>query len=121
LKSEILIGHKIGNKNEPVYLTKANLNYHVQLIGGSGAGKTTLIQVILKSLIPKKMGIIFVDLKADFDTIQWIKNEAQKFRSIARSRILLPHSAQNFKALQSHQARHTSGNSLSDHELTRLV
>lgn len=24
------------------------------------------------------MGIIFVDLKADFDTIQWIKNEAQR-------------------------------------------
>jgi energy-coupling factor transporter ATP-binding protein EcfA2 len=76
LEDEILIGHKIGNKNEPVYLTKANLNYHVQLIGGSGAGKTTLIQVVLKSLIPKKMGIIFVDLKADFDTIKWIRNEA---------------------------------------------
>ncbi|MBK7845814.1 MAG: TraM recognition domain-containing protein [Bdellovibrionales bacterium] len=77
-RDEILIGHKIGNKNQPVYLTKANLNYHVQLIGGSGAGKTTLIQVILSRLIPQKMGIIFVDLKADFDTIQWIKNEAQK-------------------------------------------
>jgi hypothetical protein len=77
-EGEILIGHKIGNPLEPVYLTKANLNYHVQLIGGSGAGKTTLIQVIMKKLIHLEMGIIFIDLKADSDTISWIQRETQE-------------------------------------------
>ncbi|MCB0361096.1 MAG: TraM recognition domain-containing protein [Bdellovibrionales bacterium] len=74
----VLIGHELHNPKEKVYLTKANLNYHVQLIGGSGAGKTTLIQVILSQLIEQKMGVIFIDLKADFETINWIKEEASK-------------------------------------------
>ncbi|MCB0384634.1 MAG: DUF853 family protein, partial [Bdellovibrionales bacterium] len=74
----IRIGHALGNRRKSVSLTMNNLNYHVQIIGGSGAGKTTLIQVILRELIKKGVGVLFVDLKADFDTIDWIKTECSK-------------------------------------------
>ncbi|MBY0384996.1 hypothetical protein K2X05_07545, partial [bacterium] len=59
--------------NKPVLLTEKNLNYHTQVIGGSGAGKTNLIKNVIASRVFGNKGLIFLDLKADFDTVVWMK------------------------------------------------
>lgn len=43
------------------------------MIGGSGAGKTNLIKNVIASRVFGQKGLIFLDLKADFDTVVWIK------------------------------------------------
>jgi hypothetical protein len=57
-------------------LTEDNLNYHVEIIGGSGAGKTNFLKLLISDRIQKGHGLIFVDLKADFETVDWITAQA---------------------------------------------
>jgi ABC-type branched-subunit amino acid transport system ATPase component len=54
------------------YLTDRNLNYHTQIIGGSGAGKTNLLKVMIEDRIRKGHGVIFFDFKADIELMDWI-------------------------------------------------
>ena len=61
------------NSGKEVILTERNLNYHTQVIGGSGAGKTNLIKNVITSRVFGGKGLIFLDLKADFDTVVWMK------------------------------------------------
>jgi hypothetical protein len=61
------------NTGKEVILTEKNLNYHTQVIGGSGAGKTNLIKNVIASRVFGGKGLIFLDLKADFDTVVWMK------------------------------------------------
>lgn len=57
-------------------LSETNLNYHVEIIGGSGAGKTNLLQLLIGDRIERGHGLIFVDLKADFETVDWMTGAA---------------------------------------------
>jgi len=54
------------------FLTDRNLNYHTQVIGGSGAGKTNLLKVMLEDRIAKGHAIIFFDFKGEVDLIDWM-------------------------------------------------
>lgn len=54
------------------YLTDKNLNYHTQIIGGSGAGKTNLLKVMIEDRIRKGHGVIFFDFKADIELMDWM-------------------------------------------------
>jgi hypothetical protein len=54
------------------YLTDRNLNYHTQIIGGSGAGKTNLLKVMIEDRIRKGHGVIFFDFKADIELMDWM-------------------------------------------------
>jgi type IV secretory pathway TraG/TraD family ATPase VirD4 len=54
------------------YLTDHNLNYHTQVIGGSGAGKTNLLKVIIEDRVRKGHGVIFFDFKADIELMDWM-------------------------------------------------
>jgi type IV secretory pathway TraG/TraD family ATPase VirD4 len=54
------------------YLTDKNLNYHTQIIGGSGAGKTNLLKVMIEDRVRKGHGIIFFDFKADIELMDWM-------------------------------------------------
>lgn len=69
--SGIRLGRDLERGRE-VFLTDKNLNYHTQVVGGSGAGKTNLIKNVIADRIHQGEGLIFLDLKADFETIEWI-------------------------------------------------
>lgn len=54
------------------YMTDNNLNYHTQVIGGSGAGKTNLLKVMIEDRVRKGHGLIFFDFKADMALQDWM-------------------------------------------------
>jgi hypothetical protein len=54
------------------YLTEKNLNYHVQVVGGSGAGKTNLLKLMIEDRIARGHGVIFFDFKADIELLDWM-------------------------------------------------
>lgn len=72
LSNQVPIGIDVKSGKD-VILTEKNLNYHTQVIGGSGAGKTNLIKNVITSRVFGGKGLIFLDLKADFDTVVWMK------------------------------------------------
>lgn len=50
-------------------LTEKQLNHHVHIVGASGYGKTVLISHIIKQRIQNGKGLLFIDLKADMETL----------------------------------------------------
>jgi hypothetical protein len=67
-KSQIM---KLG-PGPKAYLTDKNLNYHTQIIGGSGAGKTNLLKIMIEDRVRKGHGVIFFDFKADIELMDWM-------------------------------------------------
>ena len=61
------------------FLTDRNLNYHTQIIGGSGAGKTNLLKVMLEDRIAKGHAIIFFDFKGEVDLIDWMAGATEHY------------------------------------------
>lgn len=61
------------------FLTDRNLNYHTQIIGGSGAGKTNLLKVMLEDRIVKGHAIIFFDFKGEVDLIDWMAGATEYY------------------------------------------
>lgn len=59
-------------QEEYAFLTEDNLNYHTQIIGGSGAGKTNLIKILIEDRISKGHSVLFFDLKADIELMDWL-------------------------------------------------
>lgn len=58
---------------KPCYLILDELFRHIQVIGGTGAGKTTsVIYTILLQYIKLGYGVIFIDAKADYRTAQTV-------------------------------------------------
>ncbi len=76
-KSLIKLG-KIQKSLKRECLSEAQLNHHVHIVGASGFGKTVLISHIVKQRIEQGKGLLFIDLKADIDTIE-------KFSGFAKS------------------------------------
>lgn len=60
------------------WLTEAQLNHHVHVVGASGFGKTVLLSRIVKQTIFQNKALIFIDLKADRDTISGVKSWAKE-------------------------------------------
>lgn len=59
--------------HEPTaFLTDKNLNYHTQIIGGSGSGKTNLLKVMIEDRVAKGHSVIFFDFKADIELMDWM-------------------------------------------------
>lgn len=50
-------------------LTDAQMNHHVHVVGPSGYGKTVLLTHVIKHQIQTGKGLLFMDLKADMETI----------------------------------------------------
>jgi len=61
------------------FLTDRNLNYHTQIIGGSGAGKTNLLKVMLEDRIVKGHAIIFFDFKGEVDLTDWMAGATEYY------------------------------------------
>jgi len=69
---------KIG-KESKAFFTDKNLNHHTQIIGGSGAGKTNLLKVMLEDRIAKGHAIIFFDFKGEVDLIDWMAGATEHY------------------------------------------
>lgn len=73
----IQIGHEKGKPNKKVMLTEDQLNHHVHVVGASGFGKSVLLSHVIKNRISSGSGLLFVDLKADFETIRQVVSTAK--------------------------------------------
>ncbi len=73
----ILVGHEKGRQNRAVKLTSDQLNHHVHIVGASGFGKSVLLSHVLRNRIESNQGVMFVDLKADFETIRQVVSIAK--------------------------------------------
>lgn len=69
---------QVGHERN-AFLTDRNLNYHTQIIGGSGAGKTNLLKVMLEDRVAKGHAIIFFDFKGEVDLIDWMAGAAEHY------------------------------------------
>jgi hypothetical protein len=65
----IQLGKVSGSLWRKEELTEGQLNHHVHIVGASGYGKTVLISHIIKQRIQNGKGLMFIDLKADMDTL----------------------------------------------------
>ena len=73
----IQIGHEKGRPNKKAMLTEDQLNHHVHVVGASGFGKSVLLSHVIKNRISSGSGLLFVDLKADFETIRQVVSTAK--------------------------------------------
>lgn len=76
--SEVTLGRIEGILPKKEKLTEAQLNHHVHIVGASGYGKTVLLSHIIKQRIEQGKGLLFVDLKADMETIRKFSDIAKK-------------------------------------------
>lgn len=75
-EERIQLGTVSGSFWRKEELSEAQLNHHVHIVGASGYGKTVLISHIIKQRIEKGKGLLFIDLKADMETILSISEKA---------------------------------------------
>ena len=61
-------------------LTEKNLNYHVEIVAPTGSGKTTLLKNLIMDRISRGHGIIFIDLKAEFEVVKWALRASEHFK-----------------------------------------
>lgn len=73
----IILGHEKGKPNKRLMLTEEQLNHHVHVVGASGFGKSVLLSHVIKNRIQSGSGLLFVDLKADFETIRQVVSVAK--------------------------------------------
>ena len=70
---DIHIGDVDNSILKDEWLTEAQLNHHVHIVGASGFGKTVLLSRIIEQSIYQSKAVIFIDLKADIETINSVK------------------------------------------------
>lgn len=75
--NRIHLGKIKGEPFKKEYLTEAQLNHHVHVLGASGFGKTVLLMNIIKQKISHGKGLMFLDLKNDSTTINEILRHAE--------------------------------------------
>ena len=63
-------------KGRPYFLSEKNLSYHVEIVAPTGSGKTNLLKNLISDRIHKGHGIIFLDLKAEFQVVNWMMRAA---------------------------------------------
>ena len=80
-------GFELGRdrRGKPYWLTNRNLAYHIEIVASSGAGKTNLLKNLLFDRIKRGHSVVFLDLKADFDVVNWMLAAA---RSVGREQDL---------------------------------
>lgn len=73
----VTLGHEKGRPNKKLMLSKDELNHHVHIVGASGFGKSVLLSHMIRSRIQSGDGLLFIDLKADFETIRQVVSVAK--------------------------------------------
>lgn len=59
-------------------LSEKNLSYHVEIIAPTGSGKTNLLKNLIADRIHRGHGLIFLDLKAEFQVVGWMMRAARE-------------------------------------------
>lgn len=72
---EFHLGKDFNGKSYP--LTEQNLSYHVEIIAPTGSGKTNLLKNLIADRIQRGHGLIFLDLKAEFQVVEWMMRVAR--------------------------------------------
>lgn len=70
LEGGVFIGRVKGHLLAKEYLTDAELNHHVHIVGASGFGKTVLLTKILKDRVHRGQGCLWLDMKGDRGAIE---------------------------------------------------
>lgn len=71
--NSVILGRRAGDGSEAsVFLTIPMLQHHVHVVGASGYGKSTLLSHLISHHVRHELGLIFVDLKADWETTREI-------------------------------------------------
>ena len=65
----VTLGKVSGSLWRKEELSEGQLNHHVHVVGASGYGKTVLLSHIIKQRIQQGKGLLFIDLKADKETL----------------------------------------------------
>lgn len=68
-ESQVVLGKVSGSLWRKEELSEGQLNHHVHVVGASGYGKTVLLTHIIKQRIDNGRGMLFIDLKADMETL----------------------------------------------------
>lgn len=77
--TKIYIGDDKFEKS-PVYLPLNDMARHIQIMGGTGAGKTNLLKNMIEPLIEKGESVIFLDMKAEKEMVTWLKNTHKLYK-----------------------------------------
>lgn len=72
----LLVGREKLGQKRAARLNDDQLNHHAHVVGASGFGKSVLLSHIVKNRIRSGSGLLFVDLKADFETIRQVVSTA---------------------------------------------
>ena len=87
VRGDFVLGKSLLHGKE-FRLTERNLGYHVDMIAPSGAGKTTTLKSLIADRIGRGHGVIFLDLKGEFDVVSWIYRAAKHFGREEEIRLL---------------------------------
>jgi len=83
----IQLGKVSGSLWRKEELSEGQLNHHVHIVGASGYGKTVLISHIINQRIQNGNGLLFIDLKADMDTLLKLTQQVAQAERINDLRI----------------------------------
>lgn len=87
-QNRLILGQIKGSLWRKEELTEGQLNHHVHVVGASGYGKTVFLSHIVRQRIEQGAGLLFIDLKADMDTILKFTQYAAKADRLEDLRIL---------------------------------
>lgn len=65
----VVLGKVSGSLMKNEEISERQLNHHVHVVGASGFGKSVLLSHIVEQRIQQGKGLLFVDLKADMETL----------------------------------------------------
>jgi hypothetical protein len=78
VKATVRAKEKIELGRDKTPLTLEQINHHVHVLGGSGYGKSVLLSHITNHHIDHGMGMVFLDLKADQETISQVVSRCRE-------------------------------------------
>ena len=74
----LMIGHSC-NRKKPLALSEINFSAHSYIVGAAGSGKTNLISVLQENHMKNDIPVIFVDPKADMESLLTFEYLCKKY------------------------------------------
>lgn len=85
---KLLIGHYIKKKIGAIFVTRKQMQHHIHILGASGFGKSVLLMRFIRYRIQNGHGLFYIDLKADFETLQEVVFECKKANRLHDLKVL---------------------------------
>ena len=74
----LMLGHSC-NRKKPLPLNEINFAAHTYIVGAAGSGKTNLLSVLQENHMEIKVPVIFLDPKADMESLLTFENLCKKY------------------------------------------